>query len=328
MVFSLKKLLKKKRGGDSDDASTEIQRSNKGKFIRGGKLSKKKSLRSNDHHGNLNSPLGTIEEKDGGTNKTVRPTPPPHVMTSVNVVETVDGGTELVFGDIPIMANDAPSFEEDKENDDEPDLVGEEDEYEDPGGVHVDELKKQLFANDYDDDDDDIVEPAPAVVVEQDEIPPIPDEPFDEPFDEKDMKKEDPYIMELMQTDEEAEQILQQQKEELQQQQQKEQQKEEQHQLQREAIAKVHVEQQQKSPEGLGGVAQNFMEVFACNADTTMFYDTICAEPQIKKRKRPYFNEEFAIEFIRVRASVSCKCCGHDRRMYCALSSTSVMFSL
>eukprot|EP00545_Synedropsis_sp_CCMP1620_P005027 CAMPEP_0119005240 /NCGR_PEP_ID=MMETSP1176-20130426/1606_1 /TAXON_ID=265551 /ORGANISM="Synedropsis recta cf, Strain CCMP1620" /LENGTH=469 /DNA_ID=CAMNT_0006957027 /DNA_START=15 /DNA_END=1424 /DNA_ORIENTATION=- len=278
MVFSFR--LRKKKGDDSStlsggSASSKNSGSSRDKAsaLLG---SKKKSTRRPPN--DFNSPLVTIDETAGGTNKTVPATP---VMSNVKVVENPDGGTEIVFGEEGLSS---------EENNEESDFVLEAAATKEPefaleeGPEKVEDVKKKLFA-----EEDDVVKTAAAATAAVttapevvDEALPQFDEPFDEPFDEKQMKKEDPYMIELMQTEsyDEAERAMKKQ------------------QLQKSrAIPKM--EEEEFAQGGIQDVANNFMEVFACNGDTTMFYDTLCADPRVKKRKRPYFNEEFAINFIK-----------------------------
>jgi ABC-type transport system substrate-binding protein len=58
-----------------------------------------------------------------------------------------------------------------------------------------------------------------------------------------------------------------------------------------------------ESDDGGGG----FLDAFNCTGDvTSMFYDSLCTEgPRMKKRKRPYFNEMFALNFILVSLNES-----------------------
>jgi hypothetical protein len=128
---------------------------------------------------------------------------------------------------------------------------------------------------------------------------PNTDAEIDKPFDEKEMKKEDPYILEVLQSEfnpaswkvaaENANGRLSPPRPVT----------------NKEGAPEIATKEALDQDPTISdiGVVSGFLELFKCgDVTTSLFYDTLCAAgPTVKKRKRPYFNEHFALNFILVR---------------------------
>jgi hypothetical protein len=268
MVFSFR--LRKKKNNDT--AKTQVQGVKNSASGNRASPKKTKSVaarqRSKRGSNEFGSPLAIAEEEAKsafGTAKTVPGSSSSPVISNINIVDDEDG-LEIVYGDVPV-----PKLYDD----------GLEVEY---GGAPVPKLydeipagKKQIEAKED--------------VKRQLFVPDLVDVE-NEPFDEKEMKKEDPYILELLQSksNDEADKLREQRKEE------------EQYKAKEENQYKPKEVMQEDDPL-VEGVARKLVGVFNCAGDTTsLFYDSLCAQGQrVKKRKRPYFNEMFALSFIQVR---------------------------
>lgn len=247
--------------------------------------------------GSFNSPMPAIEEdmpETIGTDLTDPVTPSTPIMANLNILDYNEEGAEIVFGaasnliDIPEVPQQVESA----------DLITTD---------AKDEVKRQLFEPDepIEEPDSKALElaaqpdepaPQPEALHEQ---PPTSEAEVDEPFDEKEMKKEDPYILEVMQSESNpvgwrfAAQKVNSMLSMTRQMTNKPDAPEA-------ALREVH-EGNPIGPEdgGVGG----FLELFKCgDVTTSLFYDTLCTQGSpVKKRKRPYFNELFALNFILVR---------------------------
>ena len=242
----------------------------------------------------FNSPMPAIEEDEPeilGTNKTNPVTPsPPAVISSLNIINNgndVDG-TEIVYGDLSVLTFEDSAQTEKAEN--IAMLTTE----------AKDEVKRQLFTPEEFDQEKPNHDPVsqPEVLESEDELqmvePDVETAPpeLDEPFDEKEMKKEDPYILELMQSElnpggwrfaaRKMDSISR---------------------IARQVMNPKNLSAESDKDDGGGG----FLDAFNCTGDvTSMFYDSLCTEgPRMKKRKRPYFNEMFALNFILVSLNES-----------------------
>lgn len=287
---------------------------------------------NNSGRNSFASPLITIDEGEDDehqrTNETLKSTPG---IPNVNVVD-VDGETEIVYGSLPRQL-----FTPDGEDGDIVDLNGEYDEtfeeiYESSQPLYEigeESDDEEYYADDDadgevtginnlsvpmedDDEEEEVLKPVvhhKAVIhrrVEEkkDDPPgePPAELPFDEPFDEVYMKKEDPYIMEILRTEslDENERA-------------KEREREARHKasIDRELgineFKPIEVEDDDEGKPVLK-LARTLASAFHCNGDTTTaFYDTLCTpelcstDVNTKKRKRPYFSELFAMNFILVR---------------------------
>ncbi len=308
MVFSFPNL--RKTSGDG----TQSSRGKKFGFAIGKKAAKattKKSAadvrkpppnsgNSKDGPGSFNSPMPAIEEdipETIGTDLTDPVTPSTPIISNLNILEYGDneGGAEVVYGaaskivgipEVPQQVESADQITTDAK----------------------DEVKRQLFDSDELADEPDS---KPLELAAQPDEPeeaqhpeglgeqsPSFDAEVDEPFDEKEMKKEDPYILEVMQSEsnpvgwkfaaQKVSSMLS---------------------LTRQMTNKADTPETASrevhdgnpiatNDGGVGG----FLELFKCgDVTTSLFYDTLCAQGSpVKKRKRPYFNELFALNFILV----------------------------
>ena len=236
---------------------------------------------------NFQSPPSVLEEgipKTIDTDLTHPATPSTPIIANLSVVVDNDDhyGTEVFFADSP---SESPQVESSDS------LINE----------SKAEVKRQLFLPpEHAEEPPDLVNESKATSkaeLPQSESQTLEPE-IDEPFDEKEMKKEDPYILEVIQS--EANPISW-----------------------RLTAKKVHdllnfsqpLDKQIASPEKSLSESQeldspteretsgkaSFLEMFKCMDDTSLFYDTLCTTgPVLKKQKRPYFNEMFALNFILV----------------------------
>jgi hypothetical protein len=243
------------------------------------------------------SPTQVISEFDIGiieTGKTEPVSPITPILSDINVIhhnaEKDSEGAEIVYGEIPSSEtiNESQVIDE----------AGPLDTMETSNDV-----KKQLFFSDDSNPDDDMqllfesddpitdlsstTELFPIIdsATEKEEVIRVESSfsEIDEPFDEREMRKEDPYILDLLQKEAE----LQEPKE----------------------VATQEVSKKMSESNKQNGI-DSILSLFNCNGDaTSFFYDTLCAEsspatPPI----RPYFNESFALNFIMVRIKVNNAC--------------------
>ena len=299
-MFSFLKLRKAK---DNDTTSSQSSRGKKFGLMFGKKAATertkrpvvgiKKAVSTSGRRKNgaetFHSPMAAIETdipETIGTDLTVPLTPSTPVMEDLSIVDYGgdNEGAEIVLGpvsnltDIPEIPNRGGSADQVSTN-------------------VKDMVKRQLFEADGPNfvPDEPVEDGQPGALGEQ---LPNTDAEIDEPFDEKEMKKEDPYILEVLQSESNPASW-------------------------KVAAENVNVRLSPPRPvtikedtpeivtkEALDqdptisdiGVVSGFLELFKCgDVTTSLFYDTLCAAgPTVKKRKRPYFNELFALNFILV----------------------------
>jgi hypothetical protein len=221
-------------------------------------------------------------EADVQTGETEASTPPAGVISNLNIISGEEDDFEVVWGSVQ------PSKVQPSQV--QPSQVQ-------PSQVQTnqhDDIKKQLFRDEPEEEADEREKPEPFHDPKSMELHVVPeeDEEEEEPFDAKDaMVKEDPHILEVIRSESKDEEegpgriISRKFSSEGR--------------LGISAFKPPEPVQEERTPGS--AIAQKVIDAFSCSGDSaSMFYDTMCAEPKLKKRKRPFFNEEFAIEFIKV----------------------------